>query len=170
MPTPWGLSGKKINYVCQKWCHDQQTRPESQSRIWGCQCTQWLRFWSPAGESGPISRLWGAREGIMLLHQNLSSQRETCAIRKILNSVLFAFHCKIHELLSSLLYLNILYTFKNYKINRNGNHLHLWSNFPPKSPKLQNSSIMFSGKSIPLKLKILLYQIKWFMDHREEGW
>lgn len=103
-----------------------------------------------AGESGPISCFWGT----MLLYQKLSCEWETYTIKGILNSLVFASHCKIHELLSSQLYLNIFYTFKNYKTNRNSNRLYLWSSFPSKSSKLQNLS-MFSGKSTPLKLKIL---------------
>lgn len=111
----------------------------------------------------------GTRKGTMLLYHKPSCEWETPTIKGALNSAGFVSHYKIHELLSRQLYLNIFYTLKNHKTNRNSHHLHLWSVFLPKSPKLQNLRTMFSGKSTSLKLKILFSQIKGFMDHKQGG-
>ena len=108
----------------------------------------------------------------MLLYQKPSCEWETGTVKGTLNSVGFVCLGKIHELLSSQLYLNIFYTLENCKANRYSNHLHLLlllSIFLSKSLKIQNLSTVLSGKSNPLQLKILFYEIKGFMDYKQGG-
>lgn len=142
-----GFGGKRISCVCQKWYHDQQTFPEPQPRIWLCQCTQQLGFCPRAGESGPSACvLWGQAG---LLHQKPSSNPETHIGKAIPNSVGFICHCKSHELISGQLYSNMFCTLKNYKTNRNSNHLQLWGIFPFKNSKLQKLTQCSLGKTLP---------------------
>lgn len=159
---------KRHTCVCQKWCHDQLFlnlsleigfSMHSRAEVLGQRLVS----------QGPSPMHLGAYKGTILLYQKPSCEWETWIFKGTLNSVGLVCLSKIHKLLSSQLYLNI-YILKNYKANRNSNHLHSLSIFLSKSLMLQNLSTMLSGKSNILKLKILCYEIKRFMDHELDGW
>lgn len=146
-PANGASEEKRINCVCQKWYHDQQTFPEPQPRIWLCQCAQQLRLCPRAGESGPISCVLLGQAG--LLHQKPPCEPETHISKATPDSVGFIYHCKSQELISGQLYLNMFCTLKNYKTHRKSNHLQRWGIFPFKSSKLQKLTQCSLGKALP---------------------
>ena len=85
---PGGSMEKEINSVCQKCCHDQQTFPEPQPRVWFCQCTQCLRFWSQGWWARARVLWFGTRRAPCIYTRNpLVNGRPT--IKQILNSMGF---------------------------------------------------------------------------------
>ena len=156
------------------------TFPEPQPRNSLSLCTQWLLSWAESWWVGVhLLCIWGPGRAPGIYIRSPLVNRRLVLFKGTPNAVGFVSLDKIHELLSCQLCFNIFYVLKIYKANRNSNNLWVFSllkGFPwgaaGKSLKLQSLSTMLFGESNTLKLKILFYGIKRFIDHKQVvgGW